>query len=58
MTSATSSASPTRPSGVPDSARSAHAGVGTTMSVSGVWIIPGATALTRTAGASSSAASG
>ena len=30
--------------------------VGTTMSVSGVWIIPGATALTRTAGASSRAA--
>jgi hypothetical protein len=56
ITSATSFASPTRPSGVPDSAAVRHSSLATTISVSGVRIMPGATAFTRTAGASSTAA--
>ena len=56
ITSATSSAVPIRPNGVPASAAVRQASLVAMISVSGVRTIPGATALTRTVGDNSRAA--
>src|SRR3954468_1690748 len=55
-TLATSSAEPTRASGVPDAAAASHSGFDVTSSVSGVAMSPGDTQLTRIVGAYSTAA--